>query len=165
METNLVKLMEHNHWANQQILATCLLLSPEQLDTQPQNSAYGTIRQTLVHLTSSQRGYLALLTLPLSARPHGPVPYEEVAESLRASGEGLIRLAQELASAPLQPRLQTRDGFSVEPWVVILQVINHATEHREQIKSMLTSLGITPPSVDGWDYGEASGALAPMSAA
>jgi uncharacterized damage-inducible protein DinB len=45
----------------------------------------------------------------------------------------------------------------------MLQVINHATEHREQIKSMLTALGITPPSIDGWDYGEVSGALVPIS--
>ncbi len=33
------------------------------------------------------------------------------------------------------------------------QIINHATEHREQIKSMLTALGVTPPEIDGWDYG------------
>jgi uncharacterized damage-inducible protein DinB len=41
----------------------------------------------------------------------------------------------------------------------MVQIINHATEHREQIKSMLTSLGITPPSIDGWDYGDVMQAL------
>jgi len=39
----------------------------------------------------------------------------------------------------------------------------HAIEHREQIKSMLTALGVTPPSIDGWDYGEAANALVPIS--
>ena len=41
----------------------------------------------------------------------------------------------------------------------MVQIINHATEHREQICSMLTALGVTPPDLDGWDYGEATNAL------
>lgn len=45
----------------------------------------------------------------------------------------------------------------------MLQVINHATEHREQIKSMLSALGVTPPDIDGWDYGEATNALVSIS--
>ena len=32
----------------------------------------------------------------------------------------------------------------MDPWVVMVQIINHATEHREQIKSMLTALGLAP---------------------
>jgi uncharacterized damage-inducible protein DinB len=45
----------------------------------------------------------------------------------------------------------------------MLQVINHATEHREQIKSMLSALGVTPPEIDGWDYAIATNALVPIS--
>ena len=45
----------------------------------------------------------------------------------------------------------------------MVQAINHATEHREQIKSMLSSLGVTPPDIDGWDYGLVANALIPMS--
>jgi uncharacterized damage-inducible protein DinB len=41
----------------------------------------------------------------------------------------------------------------------MVQAINHATEHREQIKSMLTALGVAPPDVDGWSHGVATGAL------
>jgi uncharacterized damage-inducible protein DinB len=29
----------------------------------------------------------------------------------------------------------------------MVQSINHATEHREQIKSMLSALGVTPPDI------------------
>jgi uncharacterized damage-inducible protein DinB len=42
------------------------------------------------------------------------------------------------------------------------KIINHATEHREQIKSMLSALGVTPPDIDSWDFGEFSGALVPV---
>jgi len=48
--------------------------------------------------------------------------------------------------------------------VILLQIINHATEHREQIKGMLTSLEMAPPEIDGWSYGEFSKACIPMSA-
>ena len=78
------------------------------------------------------------------------------------SGEGLLALA-EGEQKPFEARLKTKDGFHTEPWVVMLQVINHATEHREQIKSMLSALGVNPPDIDGWDYGESTQALVPIA--
>jgi uncharacterized damage-inducible protein DinB len=162
-ENFLEKLFEHNNWANLKIIQACSALSDEQLDAEPQSATKGSIRSTLLHLVTSQRGYLSLLTLPVEARPNTPLAFAELQESASTSGEGLLALVRdELGKLP-KPRLQTTDGFFVEPWVVMLQIINHATEHREQIKSMLSSLGVTPPNVDGWDYGEATNALIPIS--
>jgi uncharacterized damage-inducible protein DinB len=160
-ETFLVKLFEHNNWANQKIIEACYALSDEQLDTEPHSVTKGNIRETLSHLVTSQRGYLALLTL--AERPTFPLEFSELRESARMSGEGLLALA-EGEQKPFEARLKTRDGFHTEPWVVMLQVINHATEHREQIKSMLSALGVTPPDIDGWDYGESTQALVPIAA-
>lgn len=157
----LVKLFEHNNWANQQIIQACYALSDEQLDAEPSSATMGSIRETLSHMVRSQRGYLALLTLPVDERPTTLLAFSELVESARESGEGLLALARAEASQPLAARLRTRDGWLVEPWVVIAQIINHATEHREQIKSMLSALGVTPPEIDGWSYGEAAGALVP----
>ena len=84
-------------------------------------------------------------------------------ESVRISGEGLLALVRDESGKFPKTRLQTTDGYFVEPWVVMVQAINHATEHREQIKSMLSSLGVTPPDIDGWDYAEAKNALTPIS--
>ncbi len=162
-ENFLVKLFEHNNWANLQIIQACSTLSDEQLDAEPQTATMGSIRLTLTHLVASQRGYLSLLTLPVEARPTVPPAFAELHESARLSGEGLLHLAREESSNPLKTQLQTRDGYLVEPWVVMVQIINHATEHREQIKSMLSSLGVTPPSIDSWDYGEVANALIPIS--
>jgi hypothetical protein len=47
--------------------------------------------------------------------------------------------------------------------VVTVQAINHATERREQIKSMLISPGVTPPEMDGWTYGDVTNAVTPLS--
>jgi uncharacterized damage-inducible protein DinB len=162
-DSYLAKVLEHNHWANLQIIQTCARLTDVQLDAPPQSAALGSIRTTLMHMVTSQRGYLALLTLPLNERPTTDLAFDELYESARASGEALIALANDIASIAIHSRLRTMDGFYVEPWVVITQVINHATEHREQIKSMLSTLGIIPPSIDGWDYGAAIQALIPIS--
>jgi uncharacterized damage-inducible protein DinB len=160
-ENILSKLFEHNNWANFKIIQACSALSDEQLDAEPQSVTKGSIRATLTHLVSSQHNYLSLLTLPVEARVRITPTAAEWEESARVSGEGLLSLAR--GEKPLDARLQTTDGFHVEPWVVMLQAINHATEHREQIKSMLTALGVTPPDIDGWDYGDATKALVPMS--
>jgi uncharacterized damage-inducible protein DinB len=161
-ESFLLKLFEHNNWANLQIIQACSVRSDEQLDAEPQSATQGSIRSTLMHLVSAQRGYLSLLTLPLEERPNTPLDFAELQESITKSGEGLLALVGEEHNFP-KDRLQTRDGFYVEPWVVILQIINHATEHREQIKSMLSALGVTPPNIDGWDYGDVTNALVPIS--
>jgi uncharacterized damage-inducible protein DinB len=34
----------------------------------------------------------------------------------------------------------------------LLQAINHGTEHRSQIATTLTQLGVEPPEMDGWGY-------------
>ncbi len=162
-ENFLVKLFEHNNWANLQIIQACSALSDEQLDAEPQSVTKGSIRLTLLHFVASQQSYLRILTLPLEARLDTPsVAFVELQESARISGEGLLALARG-EQKPLKPQLQTRDGFFVEPWVLMVQVINHATEHREQIKSMLSALGVAPPDLYGWSYGEAANALIPIS--
>jgi len=158
----LIKLFEHNNWANIQIIRACAVLTDEQLDATPQSATQGSIRSTLEHLIASQRGYLRLLTLPVDVRRERGPAITDLEESARASSEGLLALIQDESNFPTHP-LHTTDDYHVEPWVVVVQIINHATEHREQIKSMLSALGITPPGIDGWDYGIVTGTLVPIS--
>jgi uncharacterized damage-inducible protein DinB len=159
----LVKLFEHNNWANLRIIEACSVLSDEQLDAEPQSVTKGSIRRPLVHLVSSQYTYLKTLTLPLEERLQPTsVEFSELKESAAKSGEALLALARG-EQKPFQSQLQTRDGHCVEPWVIMVQIINHATEHREQINSMLSGLGNTPPDMDGWSFGEATNALIPIS--
>jgi len=163
IENFLEKLFEHNNWANLQMIQTCSSLSDEQLDAEPQSVTKGSIRRTLVHLVSSQYSYLRTLILPLEERVNSPtVAFADLEESARRSGEGLLALARGERN-PFNSPLQTRDGYYVKPWVLMVQVINHATEHREQICSMLSDLGVTPPDLDGWSFGEATQALIPIS--
>jgi len=163
-ENILAKLFEHNNWANLRLIEVCENLTKEQLDATPQSVTKGSIRETMRHLVAAQRGYLALLTIPANERkrqvPPGLNEWMPVAKN---SGEGLIALVRGDTGYDFDQRLQTSDGYYVYPWVVLTQAIDHAAEHREQIKSMLNAQGVTPPNLDGWAVGEETNALIPIS--
>jgi uncharacterized damage-inducible protein DinB len=111
-ENFLVRLFEHNHWANQQIIKACAALTDAQLDAPPTSATYGSIRETLVHFVASQQSYLRTLTMSVEARRNPPlIEYPDVEESERMSGEAFITLACD-PSGIFQPTpLRTRDQF------------------------------------------------------
>jgi uncharacterized damage-inducible protein DinB len=39
----------------------------------------------------------------------------------------------------------------------LAQALHHGTDHRSQICTALTTLGVEPPFIDVWDYGEQDG--------
>jgi len=162
-ENILARLFEHNHWANLQLIEVCSALSDEQLDAEPESATKGSIRLTLWHLMDTQQMYLSQLT---SMEPgfdwQAPTNFAELLESANKSGEGLVALARDETSQSLQTKIQD-DGYSIEPWVVMVAAISHAAEHREQIKSMFSALGVTPPRLDGGAYGMVVNAVIPIS--
>ena len=163
-ENYLEKIFEHNNWANLQIIQACSTLSDEQLDAPPNSATKGSIRRTLLHLIHSQQHYLSLLTgVESRFEWQSPPPFEELRTAALSTGEGLLALVRGDPGTPSETQLRTEDGYLVAPWVVVVQVINHANEHREQICSMLTALGVTPPVLDGWTFGEVSSALTPVN--
>ena len=155
----LVRLFEHNNWANAKIIEACLALSNEQLDTEPQSAVKGNIRTTLTHFVTAQRSYLSALTLPPGQGSITQLALNDLKESAQKSGEDLLALARG-EQEPLQDITHIRADFKVEPWMIMVQAIHYAAEHREQIKSMLSTLGITPPEIDGWDFGSEISSIA-----
>jgi uncharacterized damage-inducible protein DinB len=63
---------------------------------------------------------------------------------------------------PEEMLLRVRDDGSTllaPKGIRLAQVLHHGTDHRSQICTVLTQLGIEPPLFDVWDYGEAHGRL------
>jgi uncharacterized damage-inducible protein DinB len=41
----------------------------------------------------------------------------------------------------------------------LAQALHHGTDHRSQVCTALTALGIEPPAIDAWDFADEGGRL------
>jgi uncharacterized damage-inducible protein DinB len=151
----------HHVWATLKVIDACLGLTEEQLATTVPGT-YGTILDTLRHTVGADSSYLWLLS------------GGEVAE-IEESGMGLaeLRTAME-ANGPVWQSVVARD---LDPDAVVVrhrddgstssaplgirlaQVVHHGTDHRSQVCTALTSLGVEPPEIDAWDFAWEGGRL------
>ena len=150
--------IEHHIWATERLLDVCAGLTPEQLEaTVP--GTYGPIRVTLAHLVGTDGWYLSFF-LDFE-NPIGEA-HDETLEQLRAAnaanGE---RWRSVLAAEPDPERdvVEEGDGWRFHTPVAFryAQTVQHSTDHRSQVCTGLTALGIEPPQIDVWAYGEATG--------
>lgn len=157
MATILQRVFEHNLWANLQLLEACERLANRQLEASLP-AHYGDIRTTLVHILGAEKSYLSALTgePPVASFPPdaGFPGFDALKSSAQASGEGFIAAAANMSEDRTITGERRGEPFSMPASVFFTQAINHATEHRAEIKAVLTQQGITPPEIDGWDYHE-----------
>lgn len=74
---------------------------------------------------------------------------------LRFTGERLVEVAADL---PAERNLEFEYEGKMErlpAWVVLLQAAYHATEHRQQIATTVTHIGLEPPEPDLWGFWDA----------
>jgi len=149
----------HHVWATLRLVDTCLPLSSEQLET-PVLGTYGSILETVRHLVGADASYLFSITggrTPLIDEDHMALP------ELRAAMEGhgpawSGLLAQDIDPDAIVVRHRD-DGSETHASIAIrlAQALHHGTDHRSQICTVLTTLGVEPPAIDVWDFGEQDG--------
>jgi uncharacterized damage-inducible protein DinB len=158
MNAGLVDFYKHNLWANLHLLDACVHLTDEQLDASAPGT-YGRIRDTLVHLFRAEEGYLARLMgrQPEDSLRLGEFPgIETLREHARRSGEGLIAVADTVDPAQILRGTYRGEPYEMPVMVPLMQAINHATDHRSHIATVLSQLGMQPPDLDVWAYDEAT---------
>ncbi|MDX1449424.1 MAG: DinB family protein [Acidimicrobiia bacterium] len=141
-----------NEWANLALIDACRGLSDEQLDTSVEG-VYGSIRATLQHIVSSETSYATRLggDVP-KLRWDDPWPgFDRLVELAKATGMAFVAASQDVTDEPIQ--LGSKETYDVEPVVILTQMFHHGTEHRSQVATILTSLGIDPPDLSGWEWG------------
>jgi len=142
MHDLITDLYRQNEWANLTLLDACRELSDAQLDASAPGT-YGSIRATLSHLVGSETGYAFR---PGDAdivriRSDDPWPgFDRLAGVVRATATAAIRNARAMTSDPLTIDAPDRPSL-VAPTVVLVQMVNHSTEHRSQVSTILTTLG------------------------
>lgn len=150
----------HHVWATLKLIDVCLELTPEQLQTSVPGT-YGTILGTFQHLVAADASYLSVM------RGQGGVDIGEgldlpmlLAHMERNAAAWLELLAQDLDPEAIFVRHRDDGSESRAPLGIRLaQVLHHGTDHRSQICTALTTLGIQPPEIDVWDYASQAGRL------
>jgi len=154
----------HHVWATLELIDVCATLPPDQLETSVPGT-YGSIIDTMRHLVGGDRGYLFVI----SGGRVQPIEEEEEARmdlaGLRKVMEEDGSLWPEVIAGDLDPdvdyvRPQPDGSLSHAPLGVRLaQVVHHGTDHRSQICTALTSIGVQPPEIDVWDLAEKEGRI------
>lgn len=145
----------HHVWATLTLMDVCGELPPERLDTTVPGT-YGSILDTMRHIVGADGSYLLVLTRgEVEPIDEDSMDLGQLRATMVGFGEAWSKL---LTNAPDPGERLTRnrpDGSSTEAPVSIrlAQVVHHGTDHRSQICTALTSIGVEPPPIDVWDYG------------
>ena len=151
----------HHVWATLQLIDACCSLTPEQLGTGVPGT-YGSIIETMRHTVGADASYLFALTGGRVATIDEN--HMDLVE-LRAAMEGNRAAWSELLARDLNPdvvvvRHRDDGSQSLAPTGIrIAQVLHHGTDHRSQICTALTALGVEPPAIDVWDFANQDGRL------
>jgi uncharacterized damage-inducible protein DinB len=156
--SHLVELCKHNLWANTKLFDFCVDLDDAVLEATA-IGCFGTVRHTLLHIANSEADYFALLTKTpteeLKTDDIRLLPLEEIARFYQKFGEGLIPCAREIpGDRMLDGTFDDGVKYRFPASGLFIQALNHATEHRTQIATILTQQGIEPLNLDGWTYSD-----------
>ena|SRR2546425_1296156 len=150
-------LYKHNLWANQKLLVACESLSAEVLAADAKGT-YGTVLDTLVHLVAAESRYVMRMTkrgTPENQLNEGTLlSFEELKQRAQTSGEELIALVAKTTANETVVVVDDGQKLNIRLSTYFAQAINHGTEHRAHVCTILTQHGIEPPRVDVWGYWE-----------
>jgi len=151
----------HHVWATLRLIDACLGLASEHLEaTAP--GTFGSIIATVRHIVAADAGYLFALTGGKRAL-------------IDADALGLDQLRVEMERNG--PEWQSLLGTSPDPDAIVVrhrpdgsqshapagirlaQALHHGSDHRSQVCTILTTLGVEPPAIDVWDFADEQGRL------
>src|SRR5262245_60133544 len=150
----LTALFAHNAWANLKLLGFCEHLSEEQLDTTA-IGGFGSIRHTLWHIVGGEVSYVERVNgkLPPTPLSEDQFPgFAALKDAARWTNDELLLLALAARQDTLVREPPPDYMYQYRLASLMVQAINHATEHRAQIATIITQLGLEPPDMSGWQY-------------
>jgi uncharacterized damage-inducible protein DinB len=153
--------LRHHSWATLKLIDALAEVTEDRLATSTPGT-FGSIIDTLRHTIGADSWYLHRLGF-LDA---GLTDEEEEALDVagcRAMAERHAELWPQVAVADIDPDeivvVERDDGTATHApkGIRLAQVLHHGTDHRSQICTALTALGIEPPEIDLWAFGLETG--------
>jgi uncharacterized damage-inducible protein DinB len=153
MTTLLANFFRYHLWANLRILDACAHLSDTQLDICVPGT-FGSVRKTLVHIVAAEEGYVRIFmgkAPTRSLREDDPFPgFDELRRRAELCGESLLAIVEQFDPERVFHLSDEGQFYDVPAILVLIQAINHATDHHSQIATMLSQQGITLPELNSW---------------
>ncbi|MDP9301451.1 MAG: hypothetical protein M3P43_11260 [Actinomycetota bacterium] len=148
----------HHVWATMRLIDACLALSPDRLATNVPGT-YGSILETMRHLVEGDSDYLSIMTGD-RALIGADMDLPELRVAIENDGvlwSGLLK--EDLDPDVMVKEIDDDDGYERDATVGIrlAQALHHGTDHRSQICTALTALGVEPPGIDAWTFGLQAG--------
>jgi len=151
----------HHVWATLTLIDACRQLDSNQLSTAVPGT-YGSILDTMRHTVGADSGYLSVLTRGRLARiDEDSMDLDRLRAVMVTNGPAWAALLDEHPD-PAEVLTRHRDDGAATGAPIgirLAQAIHHGTDHRSQICTALTILGIEPPDIDVWRYAEVEGVL------
>jgi uncharacterized damage-inducible protein DinB len=152
----------HHVWATARLIDACLDLPVEDLEISVLGTR-GPMLETIRHLVNSDTFDLFVLTGDRAFDiDEGDMTLADARDAMERNGIGWA----EYISHPLDPdetvhEIDKSDGF--QRWAPVgfrlAEVLDHGTDHRSQVCTALTSLGVEPPRIDVFTFGLAVGRI------
>lgn len=151
----------HHVWATLRLLDACLALSSEQMETTVPGT-YGSILATMRHIVGADASYLFVLTGGRVAEiDEDRMDLRELRAVMVANGPAWAALLERDLDPESVVVRHRDDGIdsSAPMGVRLAQALHHGTDHRSQICTALTAIGIEPPEIDAWAFAWQDGRL------
>jgi uncharacterized damage-inducible protein DinB len=156
MSTSLMEdAFAHHVWATLRLMDVCLALTPEQLETAVLGT-YGSILDTQRHIVGADASYLFVTTGgQVDPIDEDTMDLPQLRTQMESHGDAWSKLLGEDPDPGAVLVRHRDDGSetSAPMGIRLAQALHHGTDHRSQICTALTSLGIEPPMIDVWDFG------------
>jgi uncharacterized damage-inducible protein DinB len=146
----------HHVWATLQLIDACVALDPAQLEATV-SGTYGSIIETTRHLVAADCGYLFALTGGDHVEiDEARMDLTELRNEMERNGPAWSALVAQDIDPDADVVRHREDGTDSHAplGIRLAQALHHGTDHRSQICTALTTLGVEPPLIDVWDFAE-----------
>ncbi|MGC4189704.1 MAG: DinB family protein [Thermomicrobiales bacterium] len=153
----MVRLFEHHAWSNQELIDFLSTLSDEALTLEVPGT-YGSSLATIRHIVSSDADYVSILpdtpAVPQIGQD-GPFEGWDRLRAVAASADAAL-IAYVRGNADdfffVDADEESDETFELTRSMLLCQILHHATEHRSQIRTTLSTHGIVPPEISTWAW-------------
>jgi uncharacterized damage-inducible protein DinB len=148
-------LFRHHAWSNRVLIDFLAELPEDQLNlTVP--GTYGSSINTIRHIVSGNADYVRIIPdtpeVPQIAQDGPFGGWDELRRVADAADAALIDYVSETTDDMFFIDVDDGVAFELTRSVLLAQIIHHATEHRSQIRTTLSTHGIPPPEISLWAW-------------